>query len=205
MLKNEALTQIQQIVTQASKKFAHYFLKKAQPKVTLLSDGISIDFLVKKQYSRSVNLGAFEELMAKYRESLAATFSKVNLTLEFWACSSTAMEWVIPDNAPTKKATNIRYSEFCIPVPDHDCDIVLQLPGNKELIVQLRPSNADVNYNGSLDIILPENTIISCFEGDDLQPAKTPKGNKVRSHEKFAKQLVCELPGDYYDDCWLDP
>jgi hypothetical protein len=89
----------------------------------------------------------------------------------------------------------MEFSNLRICIPTHDCDVAIELPGGKEITLQFRPSNADVHYNGSLDIILPDNDIVSCFEGDDLKKAETPEN--CRPHEKLAKQLVCTLPGSY--------
>lgn len=85
--------------------------------------------------------------------------------------------------------------ETRVAVPKADHDVVIVLPGGKELTVQLRPSNADVNYNGSLDIILPDDDVVTCWRGDDMEAA--PKGKGCRAHERLAKQLVTELPGKY--------
>ena len=84
------------------------------------------------------------------------------------------------------------WSEVNVQVPDHDCDIHIKLTNGKTVTVQLRPSNADVNYNGSLDIILPEDTVVTCWEGDDMQAAKAVSAR--RQHERMTKQLVLELP-----------
>ncbi len=83
-------------------------------------------------------------------------------------------------------------SSFRIPVPETDSDIVIVFPNGKELLIQLRPSNADINYSGSLDIILPENTVVTCFK-DGLEVAPQVLGSPCT---RFAKQLVCELPFD---------
>lgn len=85
-----------------------------------------------------------------------------------------------------------------VKVPKCDCDIVLEFPCGKELTIQCRPSNADRNYNGSLDIILPENDVVTCWIGDDMKDA--PKAKGCRAHERLAKQLVMELPGEHEDD-----
>lgn len=76
-------------------------------------------------------------------------------------------------------------------LPDHDCDIVLKFPSGKELLIQARPSNADVNYNGSLDIVLPDNQAVILWEGDEMQAAKAT--DPKLPHERVAKQLVTEL------------
>jgi len=88
----------------------------------------------------------------------------------------------------------MKFKEINVNVPKHDCDVVITFPGGETLTVQLRPSNADVNYNGSLDIILPRDQWVTNWEGDDMQPAK---GARRQACTRYAKQLVTDLPGDY--------
>ena len=85
-----------------------------------------------------------------------------------------------------------------VSLPKHDADVVILFPGGKKLTIQARPSNADTRmdgtiYNGSLDIILPENAFVTNWEGDEM--AAAPEGS--RPNVRIAKQLVTELPGDY--------
>lgn len=84
--------------------------------------------------------------------------------------------------------------EIVVPVPVGDHDIVLKFPNERELRVQLRPSNADIGYNGSLDIILDRDELVCCWAGDDMQPSKAP--DETRQHERRSKQLVMTLPYD---------
>ena len=86
-----------------------------------------------------------------------------------------------------------------VDVSENDCDVVLRFRGGKEIIVQCRPSNADVGYEGSLDILLPENQVVTCWEGDEMQPAKDVRG---RPHIRIAKQLVLELPTRLCKQTW---
>lgn len=81
-------------------------------------------------------------------------------------------------------------STICVRVPTHDCDIVLSFSCGKELLIQCRPSNADINYEGSLDIILPNDQPVACYKGDDLQVSSEFHAPHIR----VAKQLVLELP-----------
>ena len=69
------------------------------------------------------------------------------------------------------------FKEINVDVPDHDCDILIKFPGGKVLTVQLRPGNADVNCNGSLDIVLPENQLVTCWEGIDMKDAEAPNAS----------------------------
>lgn len=78
-------------------------------------------------------------------------------------------------------------------VPDHDNDIELVFRSGKRILIQCRPSNADVDYNGSLDIILPDNMVVTNWFGDDMQPAPAT-GVGIHDCERMAKQLVLELP-----------
>ena len=83
------------------------------------------------------------------------------------------------------------FKEFKVKIPDHDCDVVLTFPGGKQIVVQSRPSNADVGYPGSLDIILPEDQWVTNWEGDNMKPAKAARR---LPHSRFAKQLMMTLP-----------
>jgi hypothetical protein len=85
------------------------------------------------------------------------------------------------------------FQEIKVEVPPTDCDIILQLPGGETVTVQCRPSNADVNYNGSLDIILPTNQHVECYMDDDLVSA--PQADADRPNVRLAKQIVTGLPG----------
>lgn len=79
-----------------------------------------------------------------------------------------------------------------------DCDVRIVFPGGKELLIEIRPSNAEEDYNGSLDIILPGNTCVECYKWSDVyKPAKPINDNRHQQHIRIAKQLVAELPGDY--------
>ena len=78
-----------------------------------------------------------------------------------------------------------------IDIPDCDCDLVLKFPSGAELLIQARPSNADVNYKGSLDIVLPENEWVTTWRGDDMESSDA---SGDQSHIRWAKQLVVELP-----------
>lgn len=85
------------------------------------------------------------------------------------------------------------FKEIRVALPHHDADVILEFPGGPVVTIQARPSNAAEGYNGSLDIILPENQQVTNWEGDDMQPAKS----EWQAHALFAKQLVTTLPGDY--------
>ena len=86
----------------------------------------------------------------------------------------------------------MRFKRIPVRVPNCDCDIVLQFPCGKAIIVQCRPSNADEGYEGSLDIVLPEDQTVTCWEGDEMKAAK--QVSRGQSHIRRAKQLVLELP-----------
>lgn len=87
------------------------------------------------------------------------------------------------------------FTKFRFEMPKHDADVVVVFPGGKELIIQARPSNADEGYNGSLDIILPDDQVVINLKGDDMEPA--PAADEKCNNTRVAKQLVTELPGDY--------
>ena len=86
------------------------------------------------------------------------------------------------------------YRQIIVDVPKIDCDVMSKLPGGVDWIqVQLRPSNADTNYNGSLDVILPRDQAVTCWYGDSMQPSQSTDDPNTR----IGKQIVTELPGDY--------
>lgn len=84
-----------------------------------------------------------------------------------------------------------KYKQIMVEVPEHDFDLIIRFPNGKEVVVQARPSNADVDYKGSLDIILPEDQAVTNWQGDDMEAAKPVRG---QAHTRIAKQLVTELP-----------
>jgi hypothetical protein len=85
----------------------------------------------------------------------------------------------------------IDYDNQTVILPDCDCDVILVFPSGKQMEIQCRPSNADEGYNGSLDIVLPEDMPVICWEGEDMKPASQigdqPEYRRVR-------QIVTELP-----------
>jgi hypothetical protein len=87
------------------------------------------------------------------------------------------------------------FTQLNVDLPENDCDVVIKFPGGKLLTIQARPSNCHENYNGSLDIILPENKLVTSWIGEDMKDAPAP--NKKRQNERMTMQLVTELPGDY--------
>jgi hypothetical protein len=91
----------------------------------------------------------------------------------------------------------MKFKHLEVNVPKHDCDVDLVMPTGERITIQFRPSNGDIGYEGSLDIILPEDMEVTCWEGDDMQAAKGVRG---QAHTRIAKQLVLELPGIWHDD-----
>lgn len=85
-----------------------------------------------------------------------------------------------------------KFTESLHDAPDHDCDFIIKFPGGQQLVIQLRPSNADEGYQGSLDIILPYDQPVACFKGDDLLPAKPVE--RELPNRLLAKHLIAELP-----------
>lgn len=93
----------------------------------------------------------------------------------------------------------MEFSIQTVIIPDHDCDLVLVFPSGKEISIQHRPSNASgEDYQGSLDFILPEDTCVTNWKGDSMQPAPAfvPLMHKgpVREESRLAKQLCMEIP-----------
>ncbi len=85
-----------------------------------------------------------------------------------------------------------KFEEYEFVAPEHDFDVTIVFPSGKKVTIQARPSNADVNYNGSLDIILPKNQAVTNWSGDDMLPAKAV--SKKSPEIRIAKQLVTDLP-----------
>lgn len=85
----------------------------------------------------------------------------------------------------------MNFTEQTITVPNNDNDVHIKMPGGKVLTIQFRPSNADTNYNGSLDIILPEDATVTSWKGDDMEDAPAVGEHP---HIRLSKQLATELP-----------
>lgn len=76
--------------------------------------------------------------------------------------------------------------------PDHDFDLNIKFPSGKVVSIQARPSNADDDgYNGSLDIVLPENQPVTNWLLERMEPAPLVD-NLPECHN--AGQLGMELP-----------
>lgn len=89
-----------------------------------------------------------------------------------------------------------KFATVIVDVPVTDCDVRLRFPGGKEeLVVQCRPSNADVGYNGSLDVYLTTPQRVASYRDGELTP--TVPAHPLRQHERVTQQLVMELPGEY--------
>jgi hypothetical protein len=98
---------------------------------------------------------------------------------------------------------SMQFKEIVVELPAHDCDVVVVFPGGEKIVLQARPSNADTKrdrsiYNGSLDFILPRDTHVTAWIGDEMKPSPQASPDcPNRQHERIAKQIVVELPGDY--------
>ena len=84
-----------------------------------------------------------------------------------------------------------------ITIPDGDNDVILVFPNGKEIHIQIRPSNADVNYNGSLDICLPDQNIMTAWSDMDLTAA--PCGKDGKEHIRLVQQIALEIPSPQSD------
>lgn len=91
----------------------------------------------------------------------------------------------------------MKFKTINVAMPKHDADVVLTFPGGEKVTIQARPSNADMGYNGSLDIILPDDQAVTCWKGDDMEAAPVAY-RKGPAHIRLTKQLCCELPGKGY-------
>lgn len=86
-----------------------------------------------------------------------------------------------------------KFTTKSIKLPKYDCDIELTFPSGKTITIQSRPSNADTDYDGSLDILLPDPQTVTCWQGDDMEPA--PAYDKKNTHIRTnVSQIVLELP-----------
>lgn len=88
--------------------------------------------------------------------------------------------------------SDYKFSTIPVKLPDHDCDVEIVFPSGHKVVVQVRPSNADIDYEGSLDFILPYDMAVTCWKGDDMEDAP----ELCAPHIRQAKQLVAEIPGD---------
>lgn len=91
--------------------------------------------------------------------------------------------------------SDYKFEVIPVKLPDHDCDVEIEFPSGHKVVVQVRPSNADIDYEGSLDFILPYDMAVTCWKGDDMEDAPEVKGGGG-SHVRRAKQLVAEIPGN---------
>ena len=82
--------------------------------------------------------------------------------------------------------------DIIVKVPDEDCDIILKFSSGKKVVIQARPSNADINYSGSLDIILPRKQVVILWKNFDM--AEAPAIDSERQFMRLTKQIVTELP-----------
>ncbi|RDJ34917.1 MAG: hypothetical protein DWQ19_08770 [Crenarchaeota archaeon] len=70
------------------------------------------------------------------------------------------------------RITGYKFTTQTVKMPENDCDVILQFPSGKEVLIQARPTNAEEDYDGSLDIILPEDMPVINWQGDDMEPAE---------------------------------
>ena len=80
-------------------------------------------------------------------------------------------------------------------IPDDDIDVTLVFPSGKKVVIQARPSNGHTDedgnvYNGSLDIILPEENSVTVWSGVYMQDSKETDDANTR----LGDQIVLELP-----------
>lgn len=85
--------------------------------------------------------------------------------------------------------------KILVEMPKDDCDVTIRFPGGPELTIQARPSNANHSYNGSLDILLPKNQLVTSWIDSDMEESPAP--DYRRQHERITMQMAMDLPGDY--------
>lgn len=90
-----------------------------------------------------------------------------------------------------------KFTTDVINIKEHDQDIILRWPMGQEITIQVRTSNADEGgYAGSLDIILPDDALVTTWEGDEMKPSAAPDARHPEI--RLAKQLVLSM-----DDSWF--
>lgn len=87
-----SLELVEKIVQRVAEDFKSFFLK--MPSCSFLVDGVRLEFEMKEQYQRSVDLPRFEEIAERFMLALKSEFDNHNISLKFWSCSATCMEWV---------------------------------------------------------------------------------------------------------------
>lgn len=80
--------------------------------------------------------------------------------------------------------------EYTIYMERDDIDIDLVFESGAVITLQHRPSNADTDYKGSFDVILPDDTIVNAYTGD-LAPSRSVEG---ADYARICNQLVLEIP-----------
>ena len=78
-----------------------------------------------------------------------------------------------------------KHKDIHIKIPKYDSNVNIELPDGNILLLQFRPSNADIDTRGSFDIILPKRQDIVIYKSDSL--TKPVFVNRV-------KQITTELP-----------
>lgn len=91
MLSQELKVKAGESVKRVADDFEFFFDTKPHP--DFLGDGMRLYFEVKDEFSRSVDLNGFEEIMERMMWALNYEFGKHDVPLKFWSCSSTDMEW----------------------------------------------------------------------------------------------------------------
>ena len=95
-------------------------------------------------------------------------------------------------NQQTTKTKGYACSDVLVKLPGHDTDIVMQLPNGDEFTLQFRVEGP------SLDILLPETNHVHNWVGDDMKPARVPKGQSTNVHN--ADQLMIPLAPDSFEN-----
>jgi len=92
---NGGVKNVNLICKQALKKYEKYFLSKGRPKIFVGKECITVEFFVKKNYSRSYNLEKFELLAKEMVKSILLAFKNNKIKIKFWAASGTDLEFVM--------------------------------------------------------------------------------------------------------------
>lgn len=84
--------------------------------------------------------------------------------------------------------------------PNQEMDVDLVFPNGKTMQLQYRLESP------SIDVCLPTECDVTCWQGDDMEPAKASP--EFDGHVRFAKQLVIDFDPDWvvaeFPNDWTD-
>jgi hypothetical protein len=97
-------------------------------------------------------------------------------------------------NTKTKKhGDRYTFTTATLQLPRHECDVDLVLPNGQVISLQYRLEGP------SLDVVLPEDTYVTNWQGDDMDPA-FPAKEFPDGHVRIAKQLVIDIDPEWVEE-----